>query len=319
MATPSQKNPLPDEGVIRDLLQALDNLFGLHAGFRAVHAKGVMLSGTFTPAAGASQLTKAPHVARASTPVIVRLSDFAGVPDIPDNNPEGAGPRGMGIRFQLAEHVHTDIVAHSADGFVARTGEEFLQFARAIAASGPNVPHPTPIEVFLRSHPAALRFVQMPKPIPTSFARESFFAISAFRFTNQAGVSRYGRYRILPEAGGEYLTAEEAAKKTANFLMEEIGERVKKGPVQYRIMVQIAADGDETADATVAWPADRPVIELGTVTLTRQVNPLEPELRKIILDPRPNVEGIEASADPLFEVRAAIYILSGRRRRAAAS
>jgi catalase len=316
MANIAQPVGLPSEALTKELLDSLDNLFGFHTGFRPVHAKGIMFSGTFTPAAQAANLTRAPHIAK-PTRVIVRLSDFAGVPMIPDNDPAAAGPRGIGIRFYLGEHVHTDIVAHSADGFPVRTGEEFLKFARALAASGPAASKPTPIELFLGSHPAALRFVQIPKPIPTSFARESFFSVSAFRFTNRDGVSRFGKYRILPEAGNEYLSDEQAAKKSANFLMEEMPQRIAKGPVRFRIVVQLAADGDETADATVNWPETREQMDLGTIELTQQVNHEEPEMRKIIFDPRPGVDGIEASADPLFEVRAAIYILSGRRRRAA--
>ena len=56
------------------------------------------------------------------------------------------------------------------------------------------------------SHPAALAFVQAPKPVPSSFAREAYFGITAMRFTNKDGASRYGRYRIVPEAGVDYLT-----------------------------------------------------------------------------------------------------------------
>src|SRR5262249_11290731 len=99
MASMSDRTSPPSDALIKDLLQAFDNLFGLHPGFRAVHAKGLMCSGTFTPSDAAKKLTRAPHVARPSTPVIVRLSDFAGVPTIPDNDPNGAGPRGMAIRF----------------------------------------------------------------------------------------------------------------------------------------------------------------------------------------------------------------------------
>ena len=238
---------------------------------------------------------------------------------MPDNDPQAASPRGIAIRFYLAEHVHTDIVAHSFDGFPTRSGEEFLEFARAVAASGPDAAKPTPIEGFLLSHPKAMQFATASKPIPTSFARESFFAVSAMRFTNETGTSRYGRFRIRPEAGSEYLTDAEAAKKSPTFLFDELAQRLAAGPVKYRIMVQLAADGDETADATVAWPADRQEIEFGTVTLTKRVNELDPELRKIIFDPIPRVDGIDPSADPLFEVRSAIYLLSGRRRRAASA
>jgi len=311
------KNPTPTDQLSKDLLQSFDNVFGLHPGFRPVHAKGLICSGTFTATAEAKKLTRAPHVTRPSVNVIVRLSDFAGVPEVPDSHPEIASPRGMAIRFQLAEHVHTDIVAHSADGFPVRTSEEFLEFNRSIAASGPNVPHPTPIEAFVMSHPKALAFVQLPKPIPTSFARESFFGVSAFKFIADDGSSRHGRYRILPDAGNEYLSPEDAAKKSPNFLFDELNQRITKSRIKYRIMVQLAEPGDEVNDATIGWPADRKQIPFGTVTLTKRENDQEPELRKIIFDPRPKVDGIEATADPLFEVRANLYLLSGRRRRAA--
>ena len=201
--------------------------------------------------------------------------------------PEAASPRGIAIRFYLGEHVHTDIVAHSADGFPVRTGEEFLELNRAVAASPPDATHPTPIEKFLGAHPLALRFVQLPKPIPTSFARESFFAVSAMRFTTSDGKSQFGRYRILPTAGNEFLSADEAAKKSPNFLMDEMTDRLKRGPVSYRILVQLAAPGDEVNDATVHWPDSREQVEFGTVTLTERVNELDPEMRKIIFDPRP--------------------------------
>src|ERR1700729_773180 len=200
--------PLPtDEKLLalsQGILKQFDTIFGLHPGFRPAHAKGILLTGTFTPSPGAASLTRAPHMNRASTPTTVRFSNSTGVPLVPDNDPN-ANPRGMAIRFNLAEHVHTDIVSHSTDGFPTRTGQEFLEFLRALAASDPSKPSPSPIEAFLGSHPKALAFVQAPKPAPSSFAREAYFGITAMRFTNKAGVSRYGRYRIVPEAGSDHL------------------------------------------------------------------------------------------------------------------
>src|SRR5262249_35276248 len=230
------------------------------------HAKGAMCRGQSPPASRAATLTRAPHAAASSTPVLVRFSDTAGVPTVTDNDPNG-GPRGMAIRFSLGPHKHTDIIAHSHDGFPVRTGEEFLELNRAIAASGPGAAKPTPIEKFLGSHPKALRFVQAPKPIPTSFAREAFFAVTAFRFTNRDGVSRYGRFRIRPAAGPEHLSAADAARRSPNFLMDELPERLARGPVTFHVVVQIANEGDEVADATVRWPDDRQEIEFGTISL----------------------------------------------------
>jgi catalase len=155
----------------------------------------------------------------------------------------------------------------------------------------------------------------MPKPFPTSFARESYFAVSAFKFIDAAGTARYVRYRIVPSAGNEYLGAEEAAAKGQNFLMEELKPRLASGPVEMQLWVQIAVDGDITDDATHQWPADRRQSQLGTISLTSVVPDDDIEGRRIIFDPIPRVPGIEPSADPLLETRADTYVMTGKRRR----
>jgi len=129
---------------------------GIHPGFRPAHAKGIVLTGVFTPSSEAASLTRAPHLQRDSTPVTVRFSDFAGIPTIPDNAAQGASPRGCAIRFHLAEHVHTDIIAHSVDTFPTRTAEGLLEFINALVATDPAGPHPNAIEQWgcrLRRHP----------------------------------------------------------------------------------------------------------------------------------------------------------------------
>jgi catalase len=313
--------PLPtDEKILtlsKDLLQAFETIFGLHPGFRPAHAKGILLSGTFTPSAAASSLSRAPHLNRPSTPVSVRFSNSTGIPVIPDNDPN-ADPRGIAIRFHLAERVHTDIIAHSTDSFPTRTGEEFLEFLRAVAASSDQTkPHPWPVEVFLGSHPAALAFVQAPKPAPSSFARETYFGVTAMHFIDKDGGGRYGRYRVIPEAGNEHLDAAAVAAKDPNYLFSEIEQRVAAGPVRFKIVVQLANEGDTVDDATVHWPEDRALFELGTVELSAIVPDNASEQQRIIFDPIPRVDGIDPSGDPLLELRAAVYLISGRRRRAA--
>jgi len=306
----------------QSILNKFDTIFGLHPGFRAAHAKGMMLTGKFTPSSRATSLTRAPHVVRISTPVTVRFSNSTGLPLLPDND-GNADPRGLAIRFHLAEHSHTDIVSHSTDGFPTRTGDEFLEFLTAIATSDPSKPsdpaHPAPIEKFLGSHPAALKFVQTPKPAPASFARETYFGVTAYRFINKDGAARFGRYRIVPAAGNEHLNAATTAGKAPTYLFDELQQRIARSPIEFRVLVQLADAGDVVDDATIHWPADRPLLELGAITLTQPVADNAGEQKHIIFDPIPRIDGIEPSADPLLELRAAIYLLSGRRRRAAAT
>jgi len=301
--------PLPsDEKIVQlanDLLAQFDTIFGLHPGFRPAHAKGIMLSGTFCPSPEARFLTRAPHVNREVTPVTVRFSNGTGLPIIPDNAPQ-ANPRGLAIRFHLADRVHTDIVSHSTDGFPTRTGQEFLDFLRAAATGDPSA--------FLARYPAALAFVQTPKPSPVSFATEAYFGVTAFRFANQQGLAQFGRYRILPTAGVEHLDDTAAKSKGENYLFDELASRIAAGSVEFDIDVQIANHTDVVDDATIHWPADRPLVHFGTIKLTAKA-PDDEAHRRIIFDPIPRVDGIEPSDDPLLELRAAIYLLSGRRRR----
>jgi catalase len=310
--TPAQ--PDPATTLAEEVIRTLDDLNGSHPGYRPAHAKGILLSGRFTPSPHAAALTRAPHIQRNSTPVTVRFSDTTGIPAIPDNDPN-ASPRGMAIRFHLADHVHTDIIAHSVDAFPARTVEEFLQLLQAIRASGPGAPSPLPIETFLGTHPAALAYIQTPKPLPVSFSKESFFAVSAYRFINREGTAKYGRYRIRPDGAGEYLDAEAAKQQAPNFLFDDIRSRLGQGPLKMRIAVQAAAPEDTVDDSTVAWPKERPEVEFGTVELMSVLPESDAEQQQIIFDPIPRVDGIEPSGDPVLEPRATVYLMSGRRRR----
>lgn len=311
MPSGTLKNPT----LAKDLIEALDMASGgVHPGLRPAHAKGLMCVGTFTPSPAATKLTRAPHASRPSTPVTVRFSNGTGLPTIPDNDPARSGPRGFAVRFHLADHVHTDIIAHSANGFPVRTGEEFAELLRAAAAAGAGKAEA--LGAFLASHPNAKRFLELPKPIPTSFAREAFFAATAFTFTNASGVSRPGRFRIRPEAGTEYLSTESAAARSENFLVDELGPRLAKEPVKLGVFVQMAEPGDDVANASVPWPDDRPEIAFGTITLTGRVDDQAPERRKLIFDPDPRIDGIASAGDPLTQARADVYLMSGRRRRA---
>jgi len=190
-----------------------------------------VVQGEFVPAKSAAGLSKAVHLQTKPSPVTVRFSNATGVPMIPDAD-GNAFPKGIAIRFQLVDGAYTDIVSISTNGFPAAKPEDFLGLLNAVAASGPDTAKPTPIEQFLETHPAALAFVQMPKPAPVSFATEAFYGVNAFKFTNAKGETQYGRYRITPVNGAEFLTKEETAKATPNYLIEELPVRLSTSQVQ---------------------------------------------------------------------------------------
>jgi catalase len=282
---------------------------GFHPGFRFAHAKGMVLTGTFTPTKAASSISRAAHLKGPAVPVTVRLSDGTGVPQINDDNPN-ASPRGMAIRFTLPGGGFTDIVSNSHNGFFVGTGDDFLAFLKSIAATQPDSPHPSPVEEFMSSHPRALKVVTDSKPLPSSFARLAFFGNNAFLFVDSAGTKRAGRYQILPVAGIHHLAPAAGSKLSPNYLFDELTRRIARGPIKYRLYVQLANPGDQTNDGSIVWPDDRKKVELGTISLTKLAPNNEELQRSLTFNPIFITEGIQLSDDPLVSLRSAVYALS---------
>ena len=134
------------------------------------------------------------------------------------------------------------------------------------------------------------------------------------RFIDKDGVARHGRYRITPDAGVEHLDAAALKGRDANYLFDEIKARTATGPVRFHIQVQVAGEKDIVNDATsTGLPIGR--WSICVIELTAEAPNNQSEQQHIIFDPIPRVDGIEPSDDPLIELRAAVYLLSGRKRR----
>ncbi|RMZ81572.1 hypothetical protein DV737_g2484, partial [Chaetothyriales sp. CBS 132003] len=255
----------------------------------------------------------AKHFNQPSTPITARFSSSIGIPAIPDND-SNANPRGFAVRFNLGldehnRHSHTDIVTHSTAFFPGRTVQDFLDLLTAIGSGNPGP--------YLAKHPAAAAFVQDPKPTPVSFATEKFFGVNAIKLIDKDGKATFVRYRIAPAAGEAHLSENEAQDKDPAFLHNEIQTRlIGAGVISFKLLAQIAEQGDVTDDATVHWPNERQIIELGDIKLEKVVEDNDEKQRKIIFDPVPRVKGVEPSDDPLLDMRASIYLISGRERRA---
>lgn len=283
--------------------------FGNHRQ-RAIHARGVVLAGSFEPTKDACELTTAPHLQRTKSAVLLRFSDFTGIPDIPQNI-GAANPRGFALRFTMPDHFVTDIVGHSFDGFPVKTSDDFCELLLAIAASGPETLRPTALERFLEAHPVARRFLTT-QTTPASYATVPYFGVNAFRFTNDRGTSCHVRYRFAPEAGEHTLTATEATARGSSYLHDELVERIAKQPVRFMMVAQLAAANDVLDDPSIAWPATRPTVALGMLTLTA-LAPGDLE-RTLAFDPMTIPHGIEAP-DPMLKFRSRSYGISVEERR----
>ena len=295
----------------QQMVDALHSAFGDNHS-RAVHAKGIMAVGTFEPSAEAAGLSDAKLFSAKSMPVLVRFSDFTGIPTIPDTA-GGANPRGFALKFTLPDGSSADVVAHSFNGFPTATTEEFRQLLLAIGASGADAAKPTALDAFLASHPIAKTFLTTQKPPPASYTTLSYFGVNAFEYTGPGGRKAFVRYRFVPQGGEAFVPAGELAGKGPNYLQEELPRRLAKGPVAFDWYAQIAEPGDVIGDPSIAWPEGRRLVKLGAIRIDRLAPDQATTDKATMFRPLNVPEGI-ASADPMLGVRQAAYPLSFQHR-----
>ena len=294
------------------VIDVMGKLFGSHPGYRANHAKGILVEGTFSPTPEAASLSKASIFQGSAVPVTARFSDATGVPSIPDGSKD-ANPHGLALKFKLPDGGDMDVVVIALKTFPVATGEEFRDLLTAVSKSGPDAPKPTPLDTFVAAHPSVPQAFGS-TGTPASFAQQRFNGLNAFIFVDKDGKRQPFRFIVEPEAGEKLLTPEDAAKQAPDFLMNEIAERIGKGPVVYKVKAQLAAEGDPTADATKAWPDDRKVVTLGTLTLNKLVPDSKDAEKRLLFMPNALTDGIEVSDDPLIDTRVEAYAISFSRR-----
>lgn len=295
----------PEEAV--DVIGAL---FGQHPGFRALHAKGSFYSATFTGTLNAAGLTRAAHMQGQRVDATVRFSNGSGDPGVPDNAPD---VRGMAVKFHLPDGSRTDIAAQSVPRFPVSTPDAFIRLLRASARGTGRLWR---LPLFLARHPGVTRTLNVNAESfapPTSYAAITYYAVHAFKWLDARDGAHYVRYRWEPEKPAPRLAKLEAAECGPDYLQEELRERLGRGPVRFRLLLQVAADGDPVDDPAAEWPADRETVIAGTLKITAE-QPVSETDGLLVFDPTNLTDGIEPSDDPVLLFRARAYSVSAKRR-----
>jgi catalase len=294
-------------------IAAAHEAFGSHPGYRALHAKGTLLKGTFTASPEAAPLTRAAHMQGEAVPATIRFSNGGGNPDVPDYAPD---VRGLAVKLYLPDGTRTDIVAQTAPRFPVHTVGAFIELLRT-QHPGPAMAWKLPL--FLARHPEAL--VKLPPNLPALRAPDSYgtctyYAIHAFKFVDAGGSSRYVRYTLIPEAGDQRLGMRDARRRGRDYLQEEIRARVAAGPVRFALWLQIAEPGDDVDDPASVWPGSRRRLRAATLELTGIETERETGGDVLVFDPTRVIDGIELSNDPVLLFRSKAYSDSVARRMA---
>jgi catalase len=298
------------------MVDAMNEIYGIHPGHRAVHAKGLCCAASFTATPAAAELTRARHMQGDPVPATVRFSNGSGSPTRHDGARDG---RGMATKFRLPGGESTDIVALTLPVFYVRTPEDFLAFLRA-QRRDPNTgkPDPARIEEFVADRPEAqlaLGFSMFMTP-PASYARCRYFGIHAFKWIAADATERFVRYRWEPEAGEATITEEESRARDRHYLRDELAERLENGSVVFTLYLQLAEDGDDPDDPTTMWPNERENVVAGRLEITGLVADQDSDCEALVFDPTRVVDGIAPSNDKILRARPAAYSVSHARRSA---
>jgi catalase len=219
----------------------------------------------------------------------------------------------MAARFYLPDGTTTDLVALPIPLFFARTPDETLEFLEAVRPdSVTGQPDPKRLEPFFASHPWIAHAAQLAKALPASisFAQTAFHMLHAFRFVNATDKAQYARYHWEPEAGVSGQTLEELQKQSPGYLFEEYEARLRKAPVAFNLVLQLAGDGDALDDPNAPWPDDRPRIRIGQLQVIRTTTVEEIGDPVMMHDPTRVTDGIEVSDDPVLAARRGVYEVS---------
>ena len=292
-------------------MDAFRRVHGLHPGFRRNHAKGVALAGYFDANGNGAELSRAAVFRSGRTPVAGRFSLPGGNPAVPDKL---GTPRGLGLAFgypgagqwrtaMLNTPVFSD---NSVQGFYDR-----LLASKPVAGTGK--PDPEAMAQFLAAHPETARAMATNKmqPPTSGFGDSPYYGLNAFYLVSGVGDRTPVRWSLAPLASsGRPATAGDGP----NWLFDNVIRDIRSGPLRWRLLMTVGEPEDDLRDATIAWPPERRVVDVGTVVIDSIDSERAGNARDINFDPMVLPDGIEPSEDPLLSARSAVYAASFRRR-----
>jgi len=297
-----------------EVISTMEQLNGVTPGSRRNHIRGLCASGSFVGSKAVQAYTRSALFNGKSIPLMARFSLAGGNPNAPDT---AKSPRGFAVEFKLPNNQVQHFTMLNVPIFSAASPQTFLD---AMVANLPDPqtgkPDPQKIQGFKDSHPDAkplADFMAKNNP-PVSYANSNFFSVHTFKFINQKKQTTLVRWRFEPVAGVQRLTDDELKSSPARFLDDDLMNKVKQGPVRWRMVLTLGEPGDEQTNPTVYWPAERKEIEAGVLTIDTATPQTGAPCEGVNFDPLTMADGIAATNDPVLLFRSPAYATSYAKR-----
>ena len=295
-------------------INQFETTFGKFEGFRRSGAKGVCAVGEFVGSADGRALSVSSAFSGKPVPVVVRFSVGGANPKAPDN---ARSQRNLALQFNLPDGEVWQMGNISAPVFGAATPEQFFGRLQSLQPDpATKAADPAKVKAFADANPEVLLQGKYfaSQPVPASFGSVNYWSVHAFGFTNAKGDKQWGKWIFEPAGGTQGLSDDEAKAKGPNFLFDDLRQRVAAGNVAFDFRLQLAQAGDRLDSAVVPLPEDRRKLTLGRLTIKSVAADGAGECLALTYVPTVLPKGVEASADPLLQARAAPYGIGlGRR------
>jgi catalase len=300
-----------DSGLAAQAVDAIEDLSGVHPGYRRAHARGICCRAVFRPNGLAAPFTTAAHLQEQETGAVVRFSGSSTDPALADLL---SPAKGMAVQFTLPGGGVTSLVGVTVPVFFARTPESFIDIISSVHKARTGNLGPLELIHEITTHfsesKASLLAVKKLQP-PASYAESHYYCIHTYFFVDAAGTRRPVKFEWTPDAGVRSLSVKDAAPQPDHYLEDELELRLLAEPALFQLTVVFGEEGDPTDDPTHAWPDDRRRIDIGRLYLTERIE--EPD--GLLMDPAAVPAGIALSDDPILNFRHAAYGESFQRRR----
>jgi catalase len=293
---------------------------------RQPHAKGGGAFGRFEVTNDVSAYTRAAvFQPGTTTEVLIRFSTVAGERGSPDT---WRDPRGFAVKFYTSEGNY-DMVGNNTPVFFVKDPMKFQHFIRSQKRRANNNlrDHDMQWDFWTLSPESAhqVTWLMGDRGIPRTWRHMNGYSSHAYMWINAEGRKFWVKYHFKTDQGIEFFTQHEAdqmASVDTDYHQRDLYEHIEGGEFpSWTLKMQIMPFEDAETyrfnpfDLTKVWPhGDYPLVEVGRMTLDRNVSDYHTEMEQAAFEPNNLVPGIGPSPDKMLLARLFSYADAHRAR-----
>jgi catalase len=308
------------------LLEQMANFNRERIPERQPHAKGGGAFGTFEVTNDVSAFTRAAvFQPGTSTDTLIRFSTVAGERGSPDT---WRDPRGFSLKLYTTEG-NLDLVGNNTPVFFLRDPLKFQHFIRSQKRRLSNNLRDNDMQWdFWTLSPESahqVTWLMGDRGIPKTWRNMNGYSSHTYSWANAAGQTFWVKYHFKTDQGIDFLTQEDAdrlAGEDGDYHQRDLYTAIESGNFpSWTLKMQIMPYEDAKTyrfnpfDLTKVWPhGDYPLIEVGRLTLNRNVSDYHTEMEQAAFEPNNLVPGTGLSPDKMLLARGFSYADAHRAR-----